>query len=203
MPLDKAHWATLKADILANTNTIPAGQEWTGAFEGQQIKDLPMNGDADFAIAGWYSQLASPAYRVWRNSVTRSEVYHSITPEGTVFNWATFKAQVEREQTAWIQMFMGDSAPFHNLSFRDGVFAIFSGSAAQNNQRAHIFNVGRKAANRIEKLLSVAPIVQGGISPTANNGNTLTDALGSVTNPAVALHYGGITANDVSSARNS
>lgn len=34
MELTPAQLATLKADILANTTTIPAGQPWSGAFVG-------------------------------------------------------------------------------------------------------------------------------------------------------------------------
>ena len=155
----------------------------------------------DAGLAAWYNTTASPDYFVWRSSVSRSEVYHSITANGTVFDWQTYKAQSATEQNAWVQMFMGDNAPFANLSFRNGVFAIFSGSAAQNAQRAHIFNCGRRKATRMEKLLAIAPANAGGITVSANNGNTVASALGSTANPAVMAFEGFVTPEEMGAAR--
>ena len=202
MPLTSAQLQTLKTAIAAETGTIPAGFPWSGGFVGVAVKDVPNNDDGNNAIAGYYSQVASPDYFVWATSVSRSTVYHSITAAGTVFDWGTFKAQSVTEQNAWVQMFMGDNAPFHNLSFRNGVFAIFSGSASQNAQRAHIFNCGRRLAKRIEKLFAVAVTLAGGISPVANNGNVLTDTLGGTTNPAVMQYEGSVSIQDINTARN-
>lgn len=201
MSLTSAQLATLKTDINANTNTIVVGGL------SMQIKDVPNSPDTNPDIASWYNIQATPNFFVWRTSVTRSEVYHGTSPDNTVWDWAAFKSQSITEQNSWTQMFMGDSAPFNKINFRNGVFNIFSGSAPQNAQRAHIFSVGRRLANRIEKLLSAAVIVNGGISPVANNGNTLTDALGNSTNPALltlsGFLEGNITGSDVTQARNS
>lgn len=155
----------------------------------------------DTAIANWYKEIASPNYFVWRTAVSRSEVYHGITAEGTVFDWQTFKSQSVTEQNAWVQMFMGDNAPFNKLSFRNGVFSIFSGSGAQNLQRAHIFNCGRRLASRLEKLLSAVPANAGVIVVSANNGNTLASALGSSANPAFMGYEGVVTPEEIGGLR--
>lgn len=79
MPLTTAQLATLKAHIAANTNTIPAGQPWTNSFVGVQVKDVPSGGGGLDTIAGWYNQVASPDYFVWRD-----------LPMETVLNLVTF-----------------------------------------------------------------------------------------------------------------
>lgn len=96
---------------------------------------------------------ASPTFWVYRTNVTRADIYHSNGPEGSSWNWTTYKAQTVPEQNAWVQMFMGDQADFSRANFRAGVDAIFSGSGAPAAQRAHIHSVGRRPANGIEKLL--------------------------------------------------
>lgn len=100
-------------------------------------------------------------------------------------------------------MFMGDQAPFDRLNFRQGVFGIFSGSAPQNNQRAHIFAVGRRKATRLEKLLAVPPVSAGGITVSSDNGNTIANprVLGSTTDPAVMGWEGFITTEQLTEAR--
>ena len=67
MPLTAAQKATFKTDILANTATIPAGQPWTGSFAGVQVKDVPNDGDGNFAVAGFYSAVVTPDWFVWRD----------------------------------------------------------------------------------------------------------------------------------------
>lgn len=88
MPLTQAQKQTLKADIAANANTIPPGQPWTGSFAGQAINTLPNGGDANAAIAGWYSLAATPDYIVWRDlpmeSVLNLITFASMTPADAV-----------------------------------------------------------------------------------------------------------------------
>lgn len=192
MTLTPEQLATLNTHIKANTNQI----------NGVQIKDMPNNSDANEAIANWYKTTASPDYWVWGTGVTRSTVYHTVTDLPSVFDWATYKAQAVTEQGAWTQMFMGDSAPFSNLSLRNGVFRIFSGSGAQNAQRAHIFACARRKASNIEKLFAAAPVNIGGITVSVDNGNTVASAAGSTTNPFVMGYEGSVSAQDIETARN-
>lgn len=202
MPLTSSQLVTLKNHILANTNVIQAGQANAGSFVGMQIKDIPNDGDGNLCVSTWYNLAANPPYWVWQTSVSRSSIYHTTSDIPSVFDWQIFKAQSVTEQNAWIQMFMGDSAPFHKLSLRDGVLSIFSGSAAQNAQRAHIFATARRLARNIEKLFSAAPVAEATLSPIVNNGNNLASAVGSTANPAVMSYEGLITSNDINTALN-
>jgi hypothetical protein len=202
MPLSPAQLTTLKANILANTATIQAGQANAGAFVGMQIKDIPNDGDGNLCVATWYNLAASPNFWCWQSAVTRTQIYHKTSDLPSVFDWQTYKAQSVTEQGAWTQMFMGDQAPFANIGLRNGVFSIFSGSGAQNAQRAHIFANARRLAKNIEKIFAVAPATESGIAPVANNGNTLTDQLGNTTNPAIMQFEGNVSSSDVNSALN-
>ena len=192
--LTSAQKTTLKNHIDANTTVITVGGN------DVQIKDVLNTTDTNGDVAVWYNSF-TVGYLVWRSSVSRSEVYHSISSAGTVFDWNTFKSQSVTEQNAWVQMFMGDNAPFNNLSFRNGVFSIFSGSAPQNSQRAHIFATGRRLARRIEQILATAPTSAGGITVGVNNGNTTGDAAGGTTNPFIMGFEGQLTAVQITDAR--
>lgn len=97
MPLTPAQLATLKADILANTNAIPAGYPWSGSLVGQPINAIPNDsGDGNAAVAGWYNLLASPDYYGYRRSISSTDVFNKIdfakmtpadAPDGTQ-TWA-------------------------------------------------------------------------------------------------------------------
>lgn len=156
MALTAAQKLTLKADILANPDALA-------------IYDI---GDLS-ALADLYNQPASPAFWVWRTNVSRADLYHSTSPDGTTWNWTTYKNQGVAEQNAWVQMFMGDLADFSKPNLRAGIGSIFTGSAQANAQRDHCLSVGRRLARRVEKLYalgtgsSVSPatmVVEGALS---------------------------------------
>jgi hypothetical protein len=88
MPLTPAQLATLKANIAANTATIPAGQPWTGSFAGTQVKDVPNSGDGNAAVAGWYNLPSNPAWIVWRDlpmeTVLDTIAFAAMTPVDAV-----------------------------------------------------------------------------------------------------------------------
>lgn len=158
MALTPAQKLTLKADILATPEALAI------YTDGNLV-----------ALADFYNALANPAYWVWRTNVTRADLYHSTSVDGTTWNWTTYKNQAVAEQNAWVQMFMGDEADFSRPNLRAGVAAIFSGSTQANAQRDHCLTIGRRTANRIEKLFatglgtSVSPSVmdfQGDLSPS-------------------------------------
>lgn len=194
--MQPAQLQALKTDIAANINTIPAGQPWSGSFAGQQIKDVPNTGDGNAAIAGWYNLLTA-AYKVWRTSVSRSEVYNNVSDSGSSWDWTFYKNQSVTEQNAWTQMFMGDSANFALLNFRVGVGRIFTAGSSVN--RDHCLNVGKRICNNIERLF-VTPI----LSPPANSGNDgIAGNRGTSSNPDVMTFEGTISGTDVELARNS
>lgn len=178
MPLSQSDRVKLKTHIDGNATQIDIGGVMTN------IQNVPNTLDHNTEIAKWYNLPSSPTYWMWRTVVTRAEIYHVVSPDNTIWNWDTYKAQVEREQGAWTQMFMGDAAPAYLLNFRDGVFRIFSGSAPQNSQRAHILSCLRRNARNVERVIAVAVASVGGITPSVDNGNTLAQALGSILNPA-------------------
>ena len=172
MPLNLTQLAALKAAIAANTATI----------NGVPINALPLDDDASFAIAAWYNDIASPDFWVWKTAVARQEIYDQVSPDGTSWNWTTYKNQSATEQNAWVQMFMGDRANFSQDNLRAGVAAIFSGSAQANAQRDHCLAMGRRKATRAEKLFATG---------TGSGGS-----------PAKMVIEGNLSLGDVSAARN-
>lgn len=151
---------------------------------------FPMNSDGYFDLAKKLNtQLAAPDFWVWRNSVSRSDVYNTQDFEGNFWNWATYKGQSVTEQGSWVQMFMGDQANFEAVNFRAGLSNIFG---AANAQTAHCFSVGREKATLIEQIFAVASI-----APPTPSG-----ALGSTTNVATALVHS-VTPADIDAARHS
>lgn len=145
-------------------------------------------GKVEDEIARLYGLAASPSFWCWRTNVSRAEVYtkqNDLAVSGAqtgFWNWTTFKNQGATEQTAWIQMFMGDQANFAAQNIRDGIGAIFTGSAAATAQRDHCLAVGRRVATRLEKLLAVGT--------------------GSIATPAVMAFEGAISAQNVSDILN-
>lgn len=139
MALTVAQLTTLKAAILADP--ILASQ--------------PMSSDGATTIAISLNALAVPDYWVWRTAVSRSEIYNLTSPDGTTWNWTTYKNQGVAEQNAWTQMFMGDVADFSKVNLRNGIGSIFTGSAQANAQTAHCLSMGRRLATRIEKLFAI------------------------------------------------
>jgi hypothetical protein len=171
MNLTFAQRQTLRADILAAADqpTIDArtAEDWG-------------------AVATIYNTIAAPALWAWRSNVSRVEVYTkqndlAVSGEQTgFFKWDVFKAQSATEQTAFIQMFMGDQANFSAQNLRDGIKEIFKGTAANLAMQAHILAVGRRTVTRLEKLFAVGT--------------------GTTASPSVMAVEGTVTAQQVSDA---
>jgi len=139
--LTQAQLAILKAAILAD----PTLNAW------------PNNADGNFEIAAALNQTATPDFFVWRSTLSRADIYHKVSAEGTSWNWTTYKAQSVTEQGAWVQMFMGDVGDFNLDNLRLGVEAIFSGTpgSAQGIQRTHVYAAAKRKATRSTKLFAV------------------------------------------------
>ena len=140
----------------------------------------------DDLIAEAFNAIASPAFYVWRTDVTRAEIYHQTSAQGTTWSWTTYKAQNVTEQNAWTQMFMGEVADFSLPNLRAGVEAIFSGTGAPLAQRTHVANIAKRKARRAEKLFS-----------ETSGGN------GAVGTPATMTWQGLLTTSDISAILNS
>ena len=144
MALTPAQKLTLKAAILADS----------GANVFYSIGDLD-------GLASYLNTLPSPTFWAWRTDVSRSDIYTSqndlaVSGAQTGFwNWTTYKNQGVAEQNAWTQMFMGDLANFARQNVRDGIGAIFTGSAQATAQRDHCLAVGRRPVTRFERVFAV------------------------------------------------
>ncbi len=165
MPLTNSQLAVLKADILLDPS----------------LSSKPMTSAGAQEIADAYNLAANPAWYVWRTNVTRSDVYHQTSAEGTTWNWTTYKNQGATEQNAWVQMFMGDQANFALPNLRAGVAAIFTGNAAANAQRDHVLSAAKRPATRAEKLFA--------------------SGAGTLLSPATMAFEGVLTTDDVQQAR--
>lgn len=143
--LTPAQKATLKTNIQANPD----------------VNAPYVAGDLS-GVADLYNALASPAFYVWRSSVSRAEIYNGHSADNTDWDWTIYKGQGVAEQNAWTQMFMGDQADFSKANLRSGVGKIFG---AANANTLHCLAMGRRQATRLEKLFAtgagttVAPAV--------------------------------------------
>lgn len=209
MNLTSAQLSTLKTDIAANTATIPAGQPWTGAFAGVQVKDVPAGGDGDAAVAGWYSLTASPDYFVWRSDVPPEEIVDQLTaanydptdaPDETlIYNNRAFVVQIK--QTTLQLLLLG--LPFFNAArknlrsaLNNSTTNLPTGASGANRSGGwtNILPILMRKALRVEKLFA--------LDDGAGIGNNQGDPRGASTNPDVMGYEGAITGSDVLAARN-
>jgi len=177
--------ATLKAHVAANTNTIPAGQPWSGSFVDVAVKDVPNNSDGNAAVAGWYGLTAAPAFKVYRQSVPMSEIMLNG------FNWTRVDNLSIGKARIWDWMFNAD--PFgHTIdpskaNIRAGINAVWVGTQADLDVRAAVYlHCFRDAKN--------------GETVFASGAGTAADATGE--GPGTTTLTEPITAQDVNSALN-
>lgn len=142
------------AALSANA-ALTAGQQTTvrafACADTGTARPLMLAGDAT-SLRVWLNTAGT--FIVWRTNVTRADIYHSTSAEGTTWNWTTYKGQAVAEQNAWTQMFMGDVANFALPNLRAGVDAIFSGAGAPATQRAQVAAVAKRASTRAEQSLA-------------------------------------------------
>lgn len=163
MALNQTQLQILKAAILAETDATFVGYR---------------NNGQTTLMADWYNQAASPAFKVWRTSVSRIDIYNNTSDEGTTWNWTFYKNQSAVEQGAWTQMFMGDQADFSKTNLRSGIAVIFTSASAAN--ATHALAIGKRNATRGEKLYATGT--------------------GSAASPATLVFEGSITDLDISAA---
>lgn len=173
MPLTPAQLATLKANIAANANTIPAGQPWTGSFAGQAINTLPNSGDANAAIAGWYNLDASPNFFVWRDLpmevVAGLHVPANMTPLGnppttpdlTVQVWIARCVTCQGKQLNFQSLTQGRTvAPMKRSGYRAGLQDCLTNVPAGTNGAlisagwVEIRDAAKFLTNNIERLFA-------------------------------------------------
>jgi hypothetical protein len=142
MPFTTAQKATVKADILANSD----------------LNTQPNSADGNFEIARLYNLSASPAFWVWRTLVTKAEYTQTASVDGTTFNWTGtgFITRSQGERDAWNAIFNSQAACNPALpNVRQAFLDIFSGATAPAPaNRTHLAAMSRRLATRLEKLLA-------------------------------------------------
>lgn len=171
--LTPAQLQTLKTHISNNTNQVI----WLDVPTA--INQLPNTDDANFAIASWYNQLASPSFYVWRNSVSIDEIMQNGFDWTRVDNLTVGKARI------WDWM-KDTGVLFPNqTNVRAGILAVF-GTAGDLAMRQAIFNHCQKIATNSQKLFST-----GSGTSTTEQG----------TGPATMQYELPLNYSDVTSAR--
>ena len=133
MALTTAQQATLKAAILAETDPTLVALRTSGAT-GQ--------------MAEWYNQPASPAYTVWKTSVTNEEILRNGMDWTRVDNLGTGPARIWE----WMMQFGTFNPSKPNI--RAGIEAVWKGTAADLAVRAAVFVHCKRFATRAEKLFA-------------------------------------------------
>jgi hypothetical protein len=200
MALTAAQLATLKADILANTATIPAGQPWTGAFAGVQVKDVPNDGDGNIAVAGWYNQ-PHATWIVWRDlpmeTVLGLITYANMTPLDAVPTTPALTVDVYRARALCCQ---GKQFNLQNLTLGRSTAPM-----KKTNYRAALqdclTNIPAGAAGAL--IAANWTGVRDGAKFAATNAEKLfSTGTGSSATPADLVYEGAISGSDVNTALN-
>ena len=161
MALSSGQLATLKAAIIADAT----------------LNAQPNNSDGAFAIAAAMNLSASPAFTVWKTSVSIRDVGDKIN--------GTELAGLSNLNTTRLQMvvMLSDSGINAVLNDRRQFFDdIFSG-AGGTNTRANLLTLWKRLATRAEKLFATGT--------------------GSDASPATMTFEGTLSYQDVQTARNS
>lgn len=163
MALTPAEQARLRADIAADPT----------------LGQLPHTSASADEICAAYNATATPLYWVYKTSLSKEEIVGVTSVEGTAFIWAGngFIGRSNGELVAWQELFMGDRGPgVCNPSLtnvRQAFSDIFSGVGNAASNRAHLANVWRRTATRLEQLFAGQP----------GNGTTGTPATMTVIGP--------------------
>jgi hypothetical protein len=157
--LTPSQLTTLKADILS----IP------------ELAAQPLNDDGHFYIAAYYNVIASPAWRVWKTSVSTAEIKDAI-------NWTEYIGRSVGERSAFELLVSNHVINPAKANVRQGISDMFSGVQGQVTRNA-LLALGKRDATRAEKLFSIG---------------TGSDAV-----PATMTFEGNLSYSDVSAARNS
>jgi hypothetical protein len=169
MPLTTDQLQALKADIAANTATV--------IYAGQPvaINAVPNDTDANFAVADWYNQTASPAWRVWRTDVPVKDVKKAVV-------WTEYIASVSQaDHNAFTLMISNGIVNAADVNVRQGIADIFN-NPNKTTTRNNLLAISKRDATRAEKLFSTGT--------------------GTTASPATMGYERPLTYQDVQTARN-
>lgn len=163
MALTVAQLQALKADVMANTGTIPAGQPWTDAFAGVAVNAVPDTASGNAAVAAYYNQPALPSWTTWRKSVTIVEVGNNLNGNDlsglSSLNHTRLQTVVMLSQAG-----IDASLPDRRQFFDD----IFSGTGGATT-RAQLLVLWKRLASRAQKLFSTGTGSDAAPATTASN----------------------------------
>lgn len=134
----------------------------------------PMNSDGDYNIAVALDAVASPAFIVWKTSVTRTQAMAQM-------DWTRVDNLSVGKSRIWDWMFNSGSINAAEPSIRAGIDAVWVGTAADLAVRASVYVVCKRSSTRAEKILA---------------SGAGTDAT-----PATMSHEGQLSPADVHAAR--
>lgn len=142
MSLTHDQLLTIKANIAANPD----------------LNAHPDDPDGNNAIAALYNLPAVPDYWVWRTNVSRGEILHTTSVDGTTFKFAGgagggYITRDQGERDAFGLLFADGAVDARQLNVRQAFTDIFSGANGLAN-RTHCATIARRKASRVEKLLS-------------------------------------------------
>ena len=199
---------SLKANIAASTDTVPAGVADCGGFVGLQVNAVPNSADGNYCLASLYNQISSPAFYVYRTSIPVAEVFDAIVwanftpsdavPTDTALNNAIFQSRQIACQTKQMNVqtiLMGQSTlngakPNIRSGLQDALTQIPSGANGALRAAGWVTvrdSVLARQARRIEKLYA---------DTSGGNGSAAASA-------ATLTFEGTITGSDIEAARNS
>jgi hypothetical protein len=148
MSLTAAQTAALKADILAQAGTVPAGQPWTNTFAGVQVKAVPNTADGNLAVAGWYNQAAVPAFTTWRKNVPIAEVGNKLN--GTELAGLTSLNHTRLQTVVMLSQGGVDASLPDRRQFFDDIFSGAGGTIT----RGQLLALWKQLATYAQKLFS-------------------------------------------------
>lgn len=133
MMLTTEQLATFKAAMIAETDPELVGYRTNG--------QTPL-------IYQWYNSTATPEYVVWRNAVTKDDLYSNG------FDWVQIDNVTEPKWRVWNEMFWDGSMDPSKPNIRAGIDEVWKGTAAKLAVGAYVLNKCKRAATRIEQLFS-------------------------------------------------
>ena len=113
-----------------------------------ELAAQPNNSDGAFAIAAAINQPATPAWVVWRTSVTRREVLQNG------FDWTRLDNLSVGAARVWNDIFVDGSLNPSKPNVRAGIEAVWKGTSADLAVRAAVYVHCKRNATIVQKLFS-------------------------------------------------
>ena len=110
------------------------------------LSSIPHTADGAFAIADLFNLEASPAFIVWKTSVTREEILQNGFDWTRLDNLSVGKARI------WSEIFVNGIINAAKPNVRAGIEAVWVGTAADLAVRAAVYVHCKRLATRAEKL---------------------------------------------------